>query len=264
MANINQTLQQRLGFNDPDLTSPAHDELVLWIGDNIRAYIDSHTKHNPLKNLDKYQAQAKEAIQHRIKELVDSIRDAEEDLRNLPDPEKDHLPGQGGFQYRGTYLKQRCEEYAGQLNRIRSLTEKEPPPIPAIRIKTTFEVPVNTDRNQIVGFTDVVAQVDLPYLYLSGIQTDDHDKNPRLQHDKELALDFTYNQRIYAFEAKPRIRSLGELLRQLRTYKQYDLGLGQGHRYHGVDHWIVVSPDVRYRQTIIDQGFGFWESPLSL
>lgn len=34
-----QTLQQRFGFNNSDLTTPKHDEIMLWLDENIEAII---------------------------------------------------------------------------------------------------------------------------------------------------------------------------------------------------------------------------------
>jgi hypothetical protein len=49
-----------------------------------------------------------------------------------------------------------------------------------------------------------------------------------------------------AIEVKTQIRSLGELVRQLRMYEQYRLG-----------SYCVVSPDGRYSKQLRKQGFGF-------
>ena len=50
------------------------------------------------------------------------------------------------------------------------------------------------------------------------------------------------------FEVKTEIPSLGELMRQLQLYRQYLRG-----------NWFVVSPDTRFRDTLIEQGVGFIE-----
>ena len=48
------------------------------------------------------------------------------------------------------------------------------------------------------------------------------------------------------FEAKTSIRSLGELIRQIRLYQEYRKG-----------HYIVVSPDDRFAEVLRGQGIQF-------
>jgi hypothetical protein len=69
-----------------------------------------------------------------------------------------------------------------------------------------------------------------------------------------------------AIEVKTSIRSLGELLRQLRVYQQF---MEQLQRYDSrsdkqVTHAqvLVVSPDARFAQDLRQQGFYFYEPPV--
>lgn len=52
------------------------------------------------------------------------------------------------------------------------------------------------------------------------------------------------------FEVKPKIESLGELIRQLRRYEVYTRG-----------RWVVVSPDAQYATLLREQGFEFLSAP---
>jgi hypothetical protein len=54
----------------------------------------------------------------------------------------------------------------------------------------------------------------------------------------------------FAFDAKSDIRSLGELLRQFKTYRTYSKL-----------PFFVVSPDSRFAKEISDEGFGFIKYP---
>jgi hypothetical protein len=62
-------------------------------------------------------------------------------------------------------------------------------------------------------------------------------------------------------EAKPKIRSLGELIRQINFYKT-----GSNFTVHtGMDYiwpkWLVVSPDVQFADKLREQGILFQKSP---
>jgi hypothetical protein len=52
------------------------------------------------------------------------------------------------------------------------------------------------------------------------------------------------------FEVKPKIDSLGEVIRQLRRYQTYASGV-----------WVVVSPDTRYATILREQGIEFLQAP---
>jgi hypothetical protein len=120
--------------------------------------------------------------------------------------------------------------------------------------ETVFEKAVTTDRDFIVGFIDVWAEIATAIPYPWGLSwsgekyqfTDRYRDNAPYPH-------IAWQRRVVkcAFEVKPKIPSLGELLRQLRTYQTHQ----------GADDWVVVSPDVRWKGAIESQGFTFWECP---
>jgi hypothetical protein len=112
----------------------------------------------------------------------------------------------------------------------------EEPAIPQIHPK--FEVPVTTGTNFIVGFVDVVAHYKVPYVSTSGLSVSYNGEKEilRVRADHDPALEFHWTGEVRYFEAKPAIRSLGELLRQVRTYQQYLANA----------EFLVVSPDTRF------------------
>ena len=59
----------------------------------------------------------------------------------------------------------------------------------------------------------------------------------------------------WGFEAKPTIRSLGELIRQINLYRTYDKELA---------YFYVVSPDDRHAETLAAQRIGFIKAPENL
>jgi hypothetical protein len=55
----------------------------------------------------------------------------------------------------------------------------------------------------------------------------------------------------YMFEVKPAIPSLGEVIRQIRMYEQYEMGA----------EFYVVSPDARFKAALEAQKIGFLLCP---
>jgi len=269
---VNKTLQQRLGFQDPELTSPSHDALVLWIGENALSYMAPYAP-DPLRKLSKYKGLKDEAC---IKELehhsglIDTYQKTVEDYGPSEIgtyPEGKYLPAdivwtKGQPKYPEAY-KTYCERLAETTERYQQIrqihsTDMPVPEIPSSHIDgMKYEFPVSTGHsNFIVGFLDVVATLRYPDLALEGIQLDRYTKNKvlGLEKDKAPKLVIEWDEAHFAFEAKTSIKSLGELLRQLNTYKEYFTSWWK-------PQLVVVSSDTRYRDVIISQGFQFWESP---
>lgn len=69
-----------------------------------------------------------------------------------------------------------------------------------------------------------------------------------IESDENINFKSSIRKRDFYVEAKTEIKSLGELMRQLRTYKTYL------DRY---DKILIVCPDDKYQKTIEEQGFYF-------
>ena len=70
--------------------------------------------------------------------------------------------------------------------------------------------------------------------------------------------------RVVFVEAKPKIVSLGEVIRQIRIANTGDLTPFTTHTILGESvfpEWVIVSPDDRFAATIREQGFLFFKSP---
>jgi hypothetical protein len=105
-----------------------------------------------------------------------------------------------------------------------------PEPIPTrfpYLLRTLWERPISS-RHRIEGYIDMTAD------FMIGKPVDAHVPLFRIN-----------------FEVKPRIDSLGELIRQLRTYQFH---LSQ-------QPFVVVSPDCRHERIIREQGFLFIRAP---
>lgn len=104
----------------------------------------------------------------------------------------------------------------------------------------------------IAGFIDVVLSVRALQLTAGIVPLDDYGR-PYLGIDAKTYADWNARWsdfRSFAFDAKTTIRSLGELIRQFKTYRTYSkLPL------------YAVSPDSRFANAISDEGFGFIKYP---
>lgn len=62
-------------------------------------------------------------------------------------------------------------------------------------------------------------------------------------------------------EAKPKIRSLGELIRQINFYKSGSDFMVQNYGEYTSPNWLVVSPDDHFADKLKEQGILFHKSP---
>jgi hypothetical protein len=172
-----KTLEARLGFDDPDLKTSKHDEIMLWLDENIRKY--------PY-------------------ELLGKSKEWEQKEFSL-----DH----NNFNELNRYLTD-------------SIFWPEKPELNVISV--TWETPIakkNGGSDYIVGFVDLMLTI----------------KEPRLFLGKELEI--FYTEENYFFEVKTKIKSIGELIRQIRLYQHYKRG-----------EYFVVSPEINIQQILSSQG----------
>lgn len=106
-----------------------------------------------------------------------------------------------------------------------------PPPTRSIG-PPKWELPI-LDRGRIVGFVDLAVRISQSAVH---------------------ALDGTWKRTGVAtslhFEVKSRVESLGETIRQIRTYEQYS---------HA--RYVIVSPDDHFRSRLEAQGIAFVAAP---
>jgi len=175
-----KTLQERMGFKDPDLTTPKHDEIMLWLDRNmgeilIRAY----------------------------------------DIAPLTDP---------------------------RFQALQDEHDLKPNPL---RIEKDWERPI-IDGGPRGTSCFTVAFMDM-FVRATWDRPEVNDKGEY----------FLSRDEIFAMEVKPTIRSLGELIRQIRHQETY---LPQQYGYNEITS-VVVSPDTRFREQLISQGIEFIEVP---
>ena len=277
------TLQKRLGFEDPDLLTPAHDDMVLWIGEHLPAWAEEHYDNSAAvrKAQEKFNAELIRQAAVRMEKLErERERFVEMEMKRRQLAIAAEYRKQPAVSVSMEVVKTHRDWLAWvdtqppvQLPEVpppdtsdrdasiaawRRLAENgltTPEPLPPVVSGMVYEEPVSTDRDFIVGFVDVAAVIELSVPMLAGVDWEDRRRGTWYLSDyadlTKIRHDWSEEYVNVSFEAKPAIKSLGELLRQLRTYKNYQ----------GQTRFVVVSPDVRYRDHIIGQGFGFWECP---
>jgi hypothetical protein len=114
-------------------------------------------------------------------------------------------------------------------------------PKPAV-IKKIWEFPVK-GRNRIEGYIDLAVAISSYKLRADAEELEGYGQHrntfPAIVQI-ETKLEWVF------FEVKPKIESLGALIRQLRTYECYSPG-----------KYVVVSLDNTYETILREQGFGF-------
>lgn len=265
----NKTLIQHLGFNDPDLKSPVHDAMVLWIADHIRDYCVAKD-FDPWRHLPEKLAAIRATLEkrytsreQRVARTLDEVNDTEPhkvyQYGVKPDVRRETEQEIEKRLQRAKADLQSATAAAMDLERLIKNDPPRPAKAPEPKVITQFEMPITTEREYIVGFVDVIACVTYPCLEVKNLDWNDDVMVTDLRQKPDPALAFFFESKtyVYYFEAKPAISSLGELLRQIRTYQTYVPPTDWNREVH----FVVVSPDTRFRSAIEGQGIEFWECP---
>ncbi len=253
-----KTLQARFGFSDPELTTPKHDQIMLWLDANIDqvltdalceewtvTYINGVTIDNELIEI----SQAKTALQ-KLSDRADGIVNRINELKN-------------GYSQYEWEIRHKQDELKSIRPDIEALTAiaKEAIQIPpkakwVIRHnKKIWESPIVSESartartisqsSYTIGFVDMKVMYSQPAFRVA---YDNESTKVRFEVLQRGRSDTAY------FEVKPSIPSLGEVIRQIRMYQTYT-----GHW-----PWFIVSPDDRFAEQLRDQGIGFVKVPNTL
>lgn len=225
-----RTLQERMGFRDDELSTPRHDEIMLWLDENAERLFPSRKGLPwPEETVKELREAAENFYSRDYREKVTAARNAvyfaDEYLMATPVSEL------------GT-ARMKAMDVAGEaVPKPRKILELSPSPQEGSIVKT-WEKPV-LSGNYTVGFIDMeIAYVNSRLSYGWG-------PDGGLQWivkpyprpvDEECKL----------IEVKPSIRSIGELIRQINTYKTYRAG-----------EYFVCSPDARFESALKSQRIGF-------
>lgn len=202
------TLAQRFGFADPELSTPSHDALMVWLDGYMDTFAVEHCPTFTRKATcwDAYYGKA-----------------------------VDFSSFYGGL---GTAVEACAAELLGAAPPMRIDTE----------VKRVWEQPI-MNKAFMVGFADM-------YTYAKWTARNAYVR-ARYDHSPSRVEDFTFEIRDtwlddgFWFEVKPSIRSVGEVVRQIRMYQEFTKR----------GNWFVVSPDDRFASILQAQGIGFLKAP---
>jgi hypothetical protein len=228
----------KINLSEQDSSSPQHDALVLWIVNQLPVYISERFSGFP--------ALAQWALAEQSHKQRDCSKTTARCLLEAGLYNPRFLSGVSGYEeiaYHVGKLQQespdRLEELEKQIEEIALPQDAEP-----VQFQSELEVPVK--NNSPWRYIDVVVTVH--YSRPELIVGYDSKGLPELYADTSVQF-YRHGKIKLRFDAKPSIPSHSQLLRQINTFRQIRPG-----------HYVVVSPDVRFRGVIESQQIEFWES----
>lgn len=256
-----KTLQQRFGFRDSDLKTPKHDEMMLWLHENMVDFLDQ----NNLWTMQEYDTkQRKLAIVQDIeRELADARQGLEQCEKKAANYEAKAIElNRELYSNWAKNERERAQEWQDNVDLLESAvsirfadTPSLPNPKDLLRIK--WESFITSGRNKYpIGFIDMVVIFPAGRSYdfdnFSGMISLNNLPPPLLKwcitpvyinHLGGYCGDLGYADTRINIEIKTKIPSLGELIRQIRMYQKHVCG-----------RWIVVCPDDRFKEPLASQG----------
>lgn len=260
------TMSQRLGFQDPDLTTPEHDAMVFWTKKYLKNYCAKIVREKPdlsIEGLTKkvnYLEEKFIKLNRKSTYSADEVQDFESFGKKI-----------NIFNQNERHTLNRCVSYGTVFHEwfklILDLLPERFKLLYQILEKDwciefdkdqcsdiTLEKPIEKESgyknsySSILGYADIYAKSRKGHVCftnsddgLFGITSylTDYDEADRttLSDGKLLAY----------VEVKPRIQSFGELLRQIRTYETVT----------GKGNWYVACPDTRFKDDLEDEGVKF-------
>lgn len=237
-----KTMIERAGFRDPDSATPQHDAIVKWIESNIGDVLQSifPVVPWPRELVAKLREEASETIGRFKAGLEREEKRLKKEFEAKYDPQKDAVVQDALRIFGGVVTDVKTVEQCELLREIESLEGwclGNPPEVPAPAvIRGKWEHPVMS-RNIVAGFIDYLVEATLPVLSVGG------------ERDQLKWVINPSPVKVY-FEAKTKIPSIGELIRQINFYQSYEPGV-----------YVVVSPDDSAEGTLRGQGIGFVKCP---
>jgi len=251
------TLQQKLGFLDEDLKKPKHDDLMLWLDKNIEIILNElHHKVLTDKDYSELLDQAKENIKRTLADRKKAINRFQDQLNHYSNrKEKSDFDLRQESEY-----VEKIEKENKKIKYLENWTDfTDKPALPQLKVTAKiWELPVTTQSNNYlnssskytVGFIDMAIHFILysnPFVKGFFEDTSSDLSSFKFKDLREkIYIDFCSQQHTIYIEVKTEINSLGELIRQIRHYKEYLPGT-----------YYVLCPDDKYADTLEAQKIGF-------
>jgi hypothetical protein len=254
-----KTLIERLGFQDPEIGSPAHDDLILWIEQHAPEWIQKHIPTPP-----DHWANARESM---IADAEGRILAEEKRMQEI-DSSLERDPLYENPEHIKTYRDGLRQSRAESEQRMRAVEKElkerlpgETPPAVKPVYRLEMEHLLSTNSGFALGYVDLKAKITYPiYSFVKP-----YDPSYAGSKREPMKIEARTTFRLAAFEGKVAMPSLGELLRQLRFYQLHwgEYNPDWANQTFKVPY-VVVCRDARLRETIERQGYQFWnpEEPL--
>lgn len=222
-----ESLQARLGFSDPELKTPKHDAIMLWLDKEA-------------KNIAKNFGIEKKIICSDQQQIIVRLRQGADKAVQNAVKEEEQKPS----------LSRKRPVY--DLAQSWTGLSAEVPEVPEIRITKVWEKPIMSDK-YIVGFVDMsIEAVNEEICIQYNLVSDYREQKLYLPRWSTATTGFEL-----LIEVKPSIVSVGELIRQIRMYQQYI----KSPRFFSNFFFMVVSPDDRFADILKGQGIYFVKCP---
>jgi hypothetical protein len=273
-----KTLQQRLGFFDDDLKKPEHDDIIKWTDKNIETILlklynlenwSEKSKNDLIEKVDKITSKELSEEKTSLKKLKSEL---EKSLKSLKESKKKFKENPD----ESYYIEDRIEREEKECDELKLKIEKSEKKIiyletfdglanelpkrnkPRITERIWEYTVTNQSHNRntgyksaknIIGFVDLKVNFVYDRLTVTGIDFETETVTGKIEWSQTEKHRQFYNEILnhnIFIEVKTQITTLGELFRQLNTYKEYLNG-----------DFLVVCPDDSEKETIENQGFRF-------
>lgn len=248
------TLQQKLGFLDEDLKKPKHDAMMLWLDKNAEVIFNDIFFRNLTD--DEWEKLLKQAIVKKNEVLAHRKRIVESLEKQIANSKKAKSSYNILTEEEETKILKDIEIEKNKLLYLENWTTFDSLPTrPKISIDSkVWELPVTTHSNNYntnsskytVGFLDMAIHFQIYQPYVSGFVDERKAGEWSSDINGKIQIIFQPHLNVVYVEAKTEIVSLGELIRQIRYYKEYLPG-----------SYYVLCPDDKYRDTLKEQNIGF-------
>lgn len=241
-----ERLAERLAFNDPDRTTPVHDDICLWL--------DAWLREAP--NLIEL-AQGGDGgwSAWQINQSIAGVKACAAAGRKAVESERDRMAAINLAIPSDRHLRD-LERAERRYREFMALTLPQWPERPLPDSSITWEEAIG-DARWTSGFIDLTARVSSATSLTTGHEGGDaeasrYDYSPcELRWgNPELEWSVKTTEQVYAFEVKSTIPSLGELIRQVRYYES---------KFPAT--YYVVAPDTTHVQMLNSQNIGFLHYP---
>ncbi len=272
-----KTLQQRLGFFDDDLKKPEHDDIIKWTDNNMESILfklyslenwSDKAKNDLIEKVEKItskdlsdEKESLKKLKSEFDRLSKSLKDDKKDLEEDPDSswKKDRVERQEKEYEEQKEKIEKSEQKIIYLEKFKGLGNDLPKRNKPRITKRIWEYAVtNQSHNRntgyksaknIIGFVDIKVNFIYNKLTVTGIDFKEEKVTGKIEWS-QTEKRYTYSDELLShnvfIEVKTQITTLGELFRQLNTYKEFLQG-----------DFLVVCPDDSEKETIENQGFRF-------